>query len=53
VRLLEDRELVLFDGTRYMSQDKLAKLSKKLRLTEAELAARNVHPIHQIIQIRR
>jgi hypothetical protein len=51
IRLIEDRELVLFDGTRYMALDKLTKLSKKLRLTPAELAARNVHPIHPNFRI--
>ena len=46
IRLIEDRELTLFDGTRYMPKDKLAMLAAKLGKTEAELKAANVHPIH-------
>eukprot|EP00729_Bicosta_minor_P004263 gene4263-23013_t len=46
IRLIEDRELTLFDGTRYVEKGKLASLSKKLGKTEAEMRDRNVHAIH-------
>ncbi|CAD5122119.1 DgyrCDS10568 [Dimorphilus gyrociliatus] len=50
-RLIHDRELSLFDGTKLMGHDRYNELKSKHSLTDEELANRNVFPIHPSFRI--
>ena len=46
LRLIEDRELTLFDGTRFVRPERYATMQTKLGLSEAELTARGIFRCH-------
>jgi MoxR-like ATPase len=50
-RLLEDRELTLFDQTRLLRFDRYAALRSRLNLTDAELAQRKIFPISPAFRV--
>ena len=50
-RLLHDRELQLYDGSRLVSQDKFSSLQTSLGLTAEELEGRGVRPIHPAFRL--
>jgi hypothetical protein len=43
LRLLQDREITLFDGTRYMRHDRYDRLVHQMGLSVAQLEARRVY----------
>ena len=51
LRLIEDREIVLFDGSRYIPGSKYEMLKKKEGLTDAQLAKKQTFPIHPRFRI--
>ncbi|XP_062861685.1 von Willebrand factor A domain-containing protein 8 [Trichomycterus rosablanca] len=50
-RLLHDRELALYDGTRLLRSDRYHSLKEELQLTENELQERGVFPIHPSFRV--
>ncbi|XP_034021432.1 von Willebrand factor A domain-containing protein 8-like [Thalassophryne amazonica] len=50
-RLLHDRELDLYDGTRLLRFDRYQKLKEQLQLSDQELQERSVFPIHPSFRV--
>ncbi|XP_067265112.1 von Willebrand factor A domain-containing protein 8 isoform X1 [Chanodichthys erythropterus] len=50
-RLLHDRELALYDGTRLLRWDRYQTLKEELQLTDQELQNRSIFPIHPSFRI--
>ncbi|KAI5107140.1 von Willebrand factor A domain-containing protein 8, partial [Silurus meridionalis] len=50
-RLLHDRELALYDGTRLLRWDRYLALKEELQLTEPELQERHIFPIHPSFRV--
>ncbi|XDV30937.1 hypothetical protein PO909_033759, partial [Leuciscus waleckii] len=50
-RLLHDRELALYDGTRLLRWDRYQTLKEELKLTDKELQDRSIFPIHPSFRI--
>ncbi|KAK7153742.1 hypothetical protein R3I94_007188 [Phoxinus phoxinus] len=50
-RLLHDRELALYDGTRLLRWDRYHTLKEELKLTDQELQDRSIFPIHPSFRI--
>ncbi|XP_063429829.1 von Willebrand factor A domain-containing protein 8-like [Mytilus trossulus] len=50
-RLIHDRELQLFDGTRLLRQDRFSEIKEKTGETTEELRAKGIHPIHPSFRI--
>ena len=50
-RLLHDRDLELFDGTRLLRHDRFAVLLEQTGLTEDELAARQIFRVHPAFRV--
>ena len=46
LRLVEDRELTLFDGTRYVRPERYAAMRTELGMSEEELTAKQIFPVH-------
>jgi MoxR-like ATPase len=46
LRLVQDREVTLFDGTRFVSPGRYQRMRKELGMQEHQLAAANVRPVH-------
>ena len=46
LRLLEDGEVTLFDGTRFVSEANYDRLQLQLHLSTGELASRRIFPVH-------
>ena len=51
LRLVEDREITLFDGSRYVRPDRYARMMADLSLSEAELTARGIFMVHPSFRI--
>ncbi|KAM6448203.1 von Willebrand factor A domain-containing protein 8 isoform 3-T3 [Liasis olivaceus] len=45
-RLIHDREITLYDGTRLLREDRYRKLQEELQLSDEELQQRTIFPIH-------
>ncbi|XP_064165757.1 von Willebrand factor A domain-containing protein 8 [Anguilla rostrata] len=45
-RLIHDRELSLYDGTRLLRSDRYQALKEELQLTDQELQERSIFPVH-------
>ncbi|XP_043927636.1 von Willebrand factor A domain-containing protein 8 [Protopterus annectens] len=50
-RLIHDRELTLYDGTRLLRADKYQRLKEELQLSDQELQKRSILPIHPSFRI--
>lgn len=50
-RLIHDRELQLFDGTRLLRHDRYEEIKANNKLTEEEMKERKVYPIHPAFRI--
>ncbi|XP_069745676.1 von Willebrand factor A domain-containing protein 8 isoform X2 [Narcine bancroftii] len=50
-RLIHDRELTLYDGTRLLRADRYQDLKKELNLTDDDLQQRLIYPIHPSFRI--
>ncbi|XP_074649479.1 von Willebrand factor A domain-containing protein 8-like isoform X2 [Tubulanus polymorphus] len=50
-RLIHDRELTLFDGTRLTSHDRYEKIKQDTYLTDQQLRNKNCFPIHRSFRI--
>ncbi|XP_071782446.1 von Willebrand factor A domain-containing protein 8 [Centroberyx gerrardi] len=50
-RLLHDRELALYDGTRLMRWDRYQILKEQLQLTDQQLQERSIFPIHPSFRV--
>ncbi|MBN3308156.1 VWA8 protein, partial [Amia calva] len=50
-RLIHDRELALYDGTRLLRLDRYQSLKEELLLSEEELQKRSIFPIHPSFRI--
>ncbi|KAG8452289.1 hypothetical protein GDO86_004191 [Hymenochirus boettgeri] len=50
-RLIHDRELTLYDGTRLLREDRYQYLKDKLQLTDEMLQGRYIYPIHPSFRI--
>ncbi|XP_077339308.1 von Willebrand factor A domain-containing protein 8 [Lithobates pipiens] len=50
-RLIHDRELTLYDGTRLLRGDRYQFLKKELEISDAELQERSIFPIHPSFRI--
>ncbi|XP_059417512.1 von Willebrand factor A domain-containing protein 8 isoform X1 [Carassius carassius] len=50
-RLLHDRELSLYDGTRLLRWDRYQTLKDELKLTDQELQDRSIFPVHPSFRI--
>uniref|UniRef100_A0A671LQ04 ATPase dynein-related AAA domain-containing protein n=1 Tax=Sinocyclocheilus anshuiensis TaxID=1608454 RepID=A0A671LQ04_9TELE len=50
-RLLHDRELALYDGTRLLRWDRYQTLKDELQLTDQELQDRSIFPVHPSFRI--
>jgi hypothetical protein len=46
LRLVEDREITLYDGTRYVRYDRYERMQSELGLDVATLASRRIFPVH-------
>ena len=46
LRLVEDRELTLFDGTRFVRPERYVRMQTELGLSEAQLTERQIFPVH-------
>ena len=51
LRLVEDREITLFDGSRYVRPDRYQHMITELGLTEDELTARGIFMVHPSFRI--
>ena len=50
-RLIQDREVTLYDGTRFISPRRYEYLTKVMNVSVNELTLRNVHPVHPSFRI--
>ncbi|KAJ3592119.1 hypothetical protein NHX12_007248, partial [Muraenolepis orangiensis] len=50
-RLLHDRELALYDGTRLLRWDRFQTLKEQLQLTDQQLQDRSIFPIHPSFRV--
>ncbi|KAJ1114524.1 hypothetical protein NDU88_002760 [Pleurodeles waltl] len=50
-RLIHDRELTLYEGTRLIRQDRYQQLKQDLQLSDEELQKRSIFPIHPSFRI--
>ncbi|KAM4700318.1 von Willebrand factor A domain-containing protein 8 [Discoglossus pictus] len=50
-RLIHDRELTLYDGTRLLREDRYQYLKQELQLSDVELQQRSIFPIHPSFRI--
>ncbi|XP_074844543.1 von Willebrand factor A domain-containing protein 8 isoform X3 [Carettochelys insculpta] len=50
-RLIHDRELTLYDGTRLLREDRYQSLKEELQLSDKELQQRSIFPIHSSFRI--
>ncbi|KAJ6661690.1 hypothetical protein lerEdw1_013212 [Lerista edwardsae] len=50
-RLIHDRDITLYDGTRFLREDRYQKLKEELKLTDEELQQRSIFPIHPSFRI--
>ncbi|XP_050802815.1 von Willebrand factor A domain-containing protein 8 isoform X5 [Gopherus flavomarginatus] len=50
-RLIHDRELTLYDGTRLLREDRYQSLKDELQLSDRELQQRSIFPIHSSFRI--
>lgn len=50
-RLLHDRELALYDGTRLLRWDRYLAMKEELELTDRELQERRIFPIHPSFRV--
>uniref|UniRef100_A0A668AXY8 von Willebrand factor A domain-containing protein 8 n=1 Tax=Myripristis murdjan TaxID=586833 RepID=A0A668AXY8_9TELE len=50
-RLLHDRELALYDGTRLLRWDRYQSLKEQLQLTDQQLQERSIFPIHPSFRV--
>ncbi|EMP34365.1 hypothetical protein UY3_08478 [Chelonia mydas] len=50
-RLIHDRELTLYDGTRLLREDRYQSLKDELQLSDKELQERSIFPIHSSFRI--
>ncbi|KAJ8349982.1 hypothetical protein SKAU_G00251120 [Synaphobranchus kaupii] len=50
-RLIHDRELALYDGTRLLRSDRYQTLKEELQLSDQELQERSIFPIHPSFRI--
>ncbi|KAG7467129.1 hypothetical protein MATL_G00150010 [Megalops atlanticus] len=50
-RLIHDRELALYDGTRLLRSDRYQALKEELQLSDQELQQRSIFPIHPSFRI--
>ncbi|XP_072542068.1 von Willebrand factor A domain-containing protein 8 isoform X2 [Salminus brasiliensis] len=50
-RLLHDRELALYDGTRLLRWDRYQNMKEQLQLTDSELQNRSIFPIHPSFRV--
>ena len=46
LRLLDEREITLFDGTSFVCPARYAEMQERLGYTDAELAARGIYRVH-------
>jgi MoxR-like ATPase len=51
LRLLQDREITLFDGTRFMRHDRYDRLVRDMGLDEAQMEARRVFRVHPSFRV--
>jgi MoxR-like ATPase len=51
LRLVQDREVTLFDGTRFVSPARYQRMRKELGMQEHQLAAAKVRPVHPAFRI--
>jgi hypothetical protein len=51
LRLIEDREITLFDGSRYVQMERYREMQRKFGLSEDDLTARNIFPVHPSFRI--
>uniref|UniRef100_A0A8B9F8J0 von Willebrand factor A domain-containing protein 8 n=1 Tax=Amazona collaria TaxID=241587 RepID=A0A8B9F8J0_9PSIT len=50
-RLIHDRELTLYDGTRLLREDRYQNLKEELQISEEKLQERSIFPIHPSFRI--
>ncbi|KAF7215165.1 transcript variant X1 [Nothobranchius furzeri] len=50
-RLLHDRELDLYDGTRLLRWDRYQNLKEKLQFSDQQMHDRSIHPIHPSFRV--
>ncbi|XP_003412650.2 von Willebrand factor A domain-containing protein 8 isoform X2 [Loxodonta africana] len=50
-RLIHDRELSLYDGSRLLREDRYTRLKEELKLSDAQLRNRSIFPIHPSFRI--
>ncbi|KAM4608925.1 von Willebrand factor A domain-containing protein 8 isoform 1-T1 [Polymixia lowei] len=50
-RLLHDRELSLYDGTRLLRWDRYQTLKEQLQLTDLQLQERSIYPVHPSFRV--
>ncbi|XP_068924755.1 von Willebrand factor A domain-containing protein 8 isoform X2 [Petaurus breviceps papuanus] len=50
-RLIHDRELTLFDGSRLLREDRYQHLKEDLQLSDEQLKKRSIYPIHPSFRI--
>uniref|UniRef100_A0A8C9U383 von Willebrand factor A domain-containing protein 8 n=1 Tax=Scleropages formosus TaxID=113540 RepID=A0A8C9U383_SCLFO len=50
-RLIHDRELALYDGTRLLRSDRYQTLKEELQLSDEEMQQRSIFPIHPAFRI--
>lgn len=50
-RLIHDRELSLYDGSRLLREDRYLCLKERLQLTDEQLQSRSIFPIHPSFRI--
>ncbi|XP_036613372.1 von Willebrand factor A domain-containing protein 8 [Trichosurus vulpecula] len=50
-RLIHDRELTLFDGSRLLREDRYQHLKEELQLSDEQLKKRSIYPIHPSFRI--
>uniref|UniRef100_A0A8C6JZL1 von Willebrand factor A domain-containing protein 8 n=1 Tax=Melopsittacus undulatus TaxID=13146 RepID=A0A8C6JZL1_MELUD len=50
-RLIHDRELTLYDGTRLLREDRYRNLKEELQISEERLQERSIFPIHPSFRI--
>jgi hypothetical protein len=51
LRLIEDREITLFDGSRYVKPERFLAMQKELGMSEARLAERGIFCVHPSFRI--
>ncbi|XP_064030622.1 von Willebrand factor A domain-containing protein 8 isoform X3 [Pogoniulus pusillus] len=50
-RLIHDRDLTLYDGTRLLREDRYQKLKEELQISDEKLQERSIFPIHPSFRI--